>query len=121
MRQVLILDYKFPSLNDYIKAERTHRILASAMKKEFTETVMIEAQIQKIKKVGEKPVTIDFEWIEPNAKRDLDNISYAKKFILDGLVSRGILVNDTRKYVTGFTDTFPIGIKHCVIVTIKDE
>ena len=36
----------------------------------------------------EHPVTIDFHWIDRTMRRDLDNISFAKKFILDALVEQ---------------------------------
>jgi Holliday junction resolvase RusA-like endonuclease len=47
-----------------------------------------------------------FRWYEPNKKRDLDNICFAKKFILDALVSNEIIVADGWRCVKGFTDNF---------------
>ena len=40
-------------------------------------------------------------------RRDVDNIAFAHKFILDGLVSAGVLEGDSRKYVIGLQDEFP--------------
>ena len=45
------------------------------------------------------PVAIEFEWFEPNAKRDPDNIIAGQKFILDALVGRGFLPNDSQKEI----------------------
>lgn len=52
------------------------------------------------------PVKLAFRWYEPNKKRDLDNIAFAKKFILDALVQNGVIKTDGWKGVTGFTDSF---------------
>lgn len=55
-----------------------------------------------------KPVTIRFRWIEKNSRRDMDNIAFAKKFILDALVKKGVLPDDGWKWVKGFRDEFEI-------------
>lgn len=47
---------------------------------------------------------IRFEWHEKTKRRDADNIASAKKFILDALVKKGVLTDDSRKYVKGFSD-----------------
>ena len=52
----------------------------------------------------ERPVKIIFNWYEPNRKRDIDNISFAKKFILDALVAHHILLDDSQKYVIKLED-----------------
>ena len=46
------------------------------------------------------------KWYEPNKKRDLDNICFAKKFILDALVGCGTIKADGWQGVSGFTDDF---------------
>ena len=66
-------------------------------------------------------VELSFRWYEPNKKRDLDNICFAKKFILDALVSNGIIVADGWKGVVGFTDNFFVDAKNPRIeVEIKE-
>lgn len=67
-----------------------------------------------------KPIKIHFHWIEGNKRRDLDNIAFAKKFILDAMVKYGKLSDDNRKYVTAFTDTFAYGDKTKVILEIEE-
>jgi Holliday junction resolvase RusA-like endonuclease len=55
-----------------------------------------------------KPVTIAFTWVEPNAKRDLDNIaSGGAKVAIDALVMAKVIPNDTREWVRGISHTFP--------------
>ena len=53
------------------------------------------------------PVRIEIKWIERDKRRDLDNVSFAIKFILDGIVEAGKLPNDTREFVTGINHIFP--------------
>lgn len=67
----------------------------------------------------DEPIKIHFHWIEENKRRDLDNVAFAKKFILDALVKSGKLKDDTRRFVTGFSDSFEYGKKAGVILTIK--
>ena len=70
----------------------------------------------------EKPITIKFIWqSEKGDRRDLDNICFAKKFILDALQQANRLKNDNRKYVTGFTDEFTYADKYAVILEIEEE
>jgi hypothetical protein len=106
----LTIQGRLPGLNEYIQAERTHRYKASAMKKEWTSQVKMDAKVQKLKKCH--PVEIIFTWFEPNMKRDKDNVAFAKKFILDGLVDAGILEGDGWKGYGDFDDRFEIDKKN---------
>lgn len=94
---------RFPSLNEYVNAERANRNYAASIKHKETKRAASAA-------LGlptfTKPVWIHFKWIEPNTRRDVDNVAFAKKFILDGLVAAGVLMNDSRAYVIGFEDDF---------------
>lgn len=102
----LVLKGRMPGLNEYIDAERGNKYKAASMKKEQTQLVAWEC-LKQLKGVKiEVPVHVEFVWAEPNTKRDTDNIAFAKKFILDGLVEAGVLKNDNQKYVRGFTDVF---------------
>lgn len=67
------------------------------------------------------PVQIHFHWVESNKRRDLDNICFAKKFILDALVKSGKLKDDNRKFVTAFRDTFEYGKESKVVLYISEE
>ena len=70
----------------------------------------------------EKPVHVYFAWVEPNRRRDIDNIAFAHKFILDGLVDAGVLKGDSQKYVTGFVDLFRVDKDNPhVSILITDE
>lgn len=99
-----IIDMKLPSFNEYIRTERTNRFMAARMKKDLEE--QITWFLRKLPHF-EKQIKIDFYWVEENNKRDLDNVIFSKKFILDAMVKMGILKNDNRKYVGAFSDYFP--------------
>lgn len=94
------------NLNDYTKACRTNRYLGAEMKKRM-ESIVSSHIFQQLDGVQfNEPVRLSFRWYEPNKKRDLDNICFAKKFVLDALVKNGVLVNDGWEWVKGFTDEF---------------
>ena len=102
----LIIEGSLPNLNDYTKACRSHRQVGARMKKE-TEYIITACILQQLKGVHfDGTVELSFRWYEPNKKRDLDNVCFAKKFILDALVSNGIIIADGWKGVIGFTDKF---------------
>lgn len=97
-----------PSLNEYINAERQNKYKAAAMKRKAEQliTIMARTQLKGVK--IEKPVRIEYIWVEPNRKRDKDNIAFAKKFIQDALVKCNILKNDGWNEIVGFIDRFDI-------------
>lgn len=118
MREVTIeIPVKLPSLNDYIRSCRGNVYAANNEKRHIEQT--IGYYIRQLPRF-EKPVAIDFIWIEENRRRDLDNIAFAKKFILDALVKSGKLKDDNRKFVTAFTDSFRYEKEAGVIVTIRE-
>ena len=55
---------------------------------------------------------ITFRWLCKNKKKDKDNIAFAKKFILDGLVEAGVIKNDGWDDIEGFQDEFEIDAKN---------
>lgn len=103
MRVNFTIPGTLPNLNDMINANRRNRYAGANQKR------TAQAQISKsLVGVGhiESPVRVHFHWIEPNMRRDKDNIAAAKKFILDELVDEGILSGDGWKDIIGFEDTF---------------
>jgi Holliday junction resolvase RusA-like endonuclease len=106
-----------PSLNDYIDVCRTNPYKASKFKKEIENDIGVFIHFLPR---FEHPVKIHFHWVEENKKRDLDNIAYAKKHILDALVKFGKLSDDNRKCVTAFTDTFSYDKDSKVILEIEE-
>lgn len=109
---------KLPSLNDYIKECRGNKYIASSHKRKLEDELMI--YLRKLP-CFQNPVRIHFHWVEDNKRRDLDNIAFSKKFILDALVKAGKLKDDNRKCVTGFTDSFSYADEAKVIIDIEEE
>ena len=109
---------KLPSLNEYVDVCRKNAFEASRFKRETEDSIMLFTnRLPKLK----PPVFIHFHWMEKNRRRDLDNIAFAKKFILDALVRSGKLPDDNQRNVIGFKDTFETGKEHKVTITIKEE
>jgi len=112
------IPFKLPSLNDYTRACRSNKFLGAKMKQDLEQQIGIYL-------IGlprfEKPVKINFTWVEGNKRRDLDNVCFAKKFILDAMVKFKKLKDDNRNYVKGFKDTFEYGKVSKVILEIEEE
>ena len=121
MRASMTIEGAFPSLNDYIRAINANRFRGNAVKRECTEAAAWAAKAARMPRFS-KPVTVRFTWIEKNRRRDLDNVAFGKKFVLDGLVQAGVIGNDTPQYVTGFEDRFMYDGRHPrIIVEVTDE
>lgn len=89
--------------NEYINACRSNRYLANEIKKENQKKVragILKAVLRgSLEKLNKYPCKLKIAWYEPNRRRDVDNVVFGVKFILDELVSSGILMNDSQKYV----------------------
>ena len=112
------IDMKLPSLNDYIYVCRSNKYQGAKYKSKIEQEIgLYLINMPRF----DNPIKIHFHWIEGNKKRDLDNICFAKKFILDALVSNGIIIADGWKGVIGFTDSFFVDKKNPrVEVDIKE-
>jgi hypothetical protein len=62
---------------------------------------------------------IAFRWVEPNRRRDPDNVSCGKKFILDALVFAGVLYGDTQAHIVGMSDDVVVGDPCGIYVTLE--
>ena len=111
------IPFRLPSLNQYINECRKNRYAGANMKRNVDRD--IGWYINKLPRY-EKPIKIHFTWIEENKKRDLDNVCFAKKFVLDSMVKTGKLKNDNRNYVVGFQDSFQYGKESKVILEIEE-
>lgn len=116
MKQKLTLTYLPTDLNTYINTERGNRYAAAKIKKEETYLVAWLCKEQKLKPITKK-VGINFWW-HVKGRKDPDNVCFAKKFLIDGLVSAGILKNDSLQEIDWFSDTFVIDKTEGVIVEL---
>lgn len=120
MKYKFEIDKRLLGLNEYTKYNRANKYLGAEMKRKEQEYIIwcIKEQLGNIKIT--KPVIGHFTWIEHNKRRDLDNICFAKKFILDALVEAEVLQDDNRRIVTNFTDSFDYEDKSRVIVELEE-
>lgn len=114
------IDKRLMGLNEYTRLNRENKYKGNQAKQREQAYIMwcIKEQLGDLKL--DKPVIGHFTWIEENKRRDLDNICFAKKFILDALVQAGVLKDDNRKIVINFTDSFEYADKSKVIVELEE-
>lgn len=118
----VIIEGRFPSLNEFIEANRAHKQKGNKMKSD-DQNIISTYLLQQHRKLNiDKPVTLHYTFYELNKRRDLDNISsYFHKVFQDALVMCGIIHNDSWQYITGFTDTFYVDSKRPRIEIVIKE
>jgi len=109
------IDHKFTTLNKYVNAERTNKYIGAKIKRDET-NVAYYSLLNKPK--IKTPCKLKFTWYCENRRSDADNIAFAKKFIIDGMVKAGLIPNDGMKYVIGFQDEFEISDKAGVRIEV---
>lgn len=93
-------------LNVFLKALSNNRYGGGAIKKAETENVAYQIRKQKVPVIKDYPIKVGFNWYSKDSRKDIDNVAFAKKFLLDGMVLSGMIENDSRKFVKAFTDEF---------------
>ena len=120
----LILNMPFITLNEYINAERTNKFKAAKIKQQQTNSVAYLAMEQKFKLPDNKHDVI-FTWYKPNNRQDHDNICFAKKFLMDGLIKAKALKDDNPRYIGNFHDIFVLDKTRnyisCMVEFIRNE
>ena len=97
-----IIKQKLPSLNDTLRYNRTNAYVGARFKHDIEENIgwsIRQALTSRTLHRVERPVIVKIRWHEKTQRRDVDNIQSSQKFILDALVNRGVLIDDSRKYV----------------------
>lgn len=106
-KRIYKFDNRLPSLNKYIKALNANRYIGQKMKNENEELlawqIIKQNQEKKLKPIEEK-VDILFIWYVKNQKEDKDNITFAKKFILDAMQKSRVLRGDGWRDISTLTD-----------------
>lgn len=118
MKQTFTIRTELPSLNEVIDLSKTHWSKYASPKKGYTAICAAHAK-QQLKPVR-KQVNIHCHWICKNKRKDKDNIAFAVKFILDGLIKAKIIPNDNWKWIGDISHSFEVD-KHNVgvVVTLK--
>jgi Holliday junction resolvase RusA-like endonuclease len=98
-----IIDGRLDGLNEYINACRRNKYAANNMKKGNQKVIsyfILKALNNgRLHAPSKFPVGLNIVWYEPNNRRDVDNVQFAAKFILDALVEMNVIPDDSRKYV----------------------
>ena len=109
-RKIIVIPKELTDLNSYINAERRHRMQGANIKKRET-NVCIAYLKQAISKGFDidhvkYPLQITFKWYAKDRRKDLDNIAYAKKYIMDAMQKVKLIENDGYKQVQRYTDVY---------------
>ena len=104
----LTIPGEFMTLNEHENAARSHWAAGAASKKADTERVQYDAGVRAAQPVTAYPVRVIFTWCRKDARCDLDNIAFAKKSVLDGLVKAKVLRGDGYKFIQEIRDFYVI-------------
>lgn len=106
----IVIPGTLPGLNEYVRANRANARKGSRMSRDAH--MLCKLGMIKVRDCRIDKIKIVFRWIEPNRRRDKDNISFAKKFILDSLQEAGIIKNDGWDEIISFRDEFYLDRKN---------
>lgn len=110
---------ELPTLNPYIKECRTNKYSANKVKQDAEAKIL--ACIQDAPKF-QKHVWVYFTWIRSNMRSDKDNVTFAKKFVLDALQKAGVIQRDSWAKCTPYDKGYAINKRNPrTIVEITDE
>ena len=118
-RHIVEIPKRLPSLNEYIDACRTTGRVGYYKNRHWNKGNEMKQRVQKeiepyLKKLGvfNNGIRVNFTWIEPDRRRDLDGIAFGMKFIFDAMVNGGVIPDDSQRYVKGFNHYFEIDKKN---------
>ena len=98
----VVIKGRLVGLNEYVEAERTNRFKAASIKRDVENHIAVSlmfATEQGTLHSHTKPCELWITWVEPNHRRDLDNISFATKMIQDAMVRAGVFPDDNTKFI----------------------
>lgn len=98
-----VIEGRLAGLNEYTESNRTNPRKGNRVKHNEQKIVTTAIRNASLTPIHE-PVVILINWYEKDNRRDVDNITAAKKFIMDSLVETKVLKDDNRKYVKQIID-----------------
>lgn len=111
---IITIKTEVPTLNDYIRSERSNKYKAAKVKKAKTIAVAQEVLSQTRDIINTK-VNLDIVWYV-KSDHDPDNIYFAIKFILDGMVVSGLLRGDSQKEIGYINNSYIRGSEYKIVV-----
>ena len=106
----IVIQGELMDLNNFIDKQRANRLGGASAKKQETDkcAIHIRQAMNQGLRVDKLPVHLNISWYMKNKRKDKDNIAFAKKFILDGMIQARLIRNDGWKEISGFTDEFHV-------------
>lgn len=101
------IEGRLDGLNEYTKANRSNRYAGGKMKTKNETIVRLAIAAANCSAVKSYPCRVVFDWHD-NGRRDIDNVAFSKKFILDALQKMEVIENDDRKHIASLQDNFYI-------------
>lgn len=95
-RLTFSVDGRLCGLNEYTSTCRSNPRAGGSIKRRETNRV---ARAAKGLPAMRWPVRVSVKWYERDRRRDVDNVEFGMKFVLDGLVKAGVIPDDSRRYV----------------------
>ena len=121
MSYTAYIPFALPDLNSYNKTSRSPKagaIMANRVKQNVE--WMIQAVLPYRKGWEPKyPLKASFVWHVTNRKKDLDNIAFGQKFILDALQKKGIIEGDGMKYIAELSHRYELTDKAGVWIMLE--
>jgi Holliday junction resolvase RusA-like endonuclease len=93
-----VIEGDLAKLNEHDNANRVNRFAGAKLKERMTNQVAWQLNG---KPAITEPCYITFYW-RYSSRHDFDNIRFACKYILDGMIKAGVLPNDNQTWVHGF-------------------
>lgn len=107
--QKFVVEGRLMSLNEYVNINRSNPRKGNKAKREQTELVMAYIRKARVKPM-DCPIEVGISWIEGRSRggklRDVDNIAFGAKFVLDALVECGTIPDDNPRIVRNVYNTF---------------
>lgn len=110
---------RLPGANEYTAACRSNARAGGRMKRDAQERVCWAIRAAHLRPMGK--VDVSFVWIEPDMRRDKDNVRFAAKFILDALVEMQIIKNDGWRHVGDLSDAYMVNRDNPRVVVRLEE
>lgn len=118
--QIFAIKGRLPGRNEITAVDRGNYHAANRYKKDLQKDIAMQARAARIRPVH-GPVVVHIDWIEPNRRRDVDNIQGAAKLILDALVGMGVLAGDGQKHVSDVSHDVHVDMYNPrVVVTLTE-
>lgn len=102
---------RLPGLNEMTREARGNKYKSAGTKRTCTMLCAAEARRQHVPAMT-RPIVLNVLWVEPNQRRDMDNVAAGVKYILDGLQAANIIANDGWKDVHGIVHRFAVDARN---------